>query len=62
LAQLAIAWIAGQAGVTTALCCATTPQQAKENAAAAGLVLTTDDVARMRADVESLGKPLGSRI
>lgn len=57
LAQLVLAWTAAQPGVTHVLAGARTERQAQENARAGSLVLDTSVLARMRGDVESLGRP-----
>ena len=53
-AQLVAAWTAAQPGVTAVLCGARRVKNALENAGAAALALDASDIARMRADVESL--------
>ena len=50
-AQLVAAWTAAQPGVTAVLCGARRVKNALENAGAAALVLSSDEVARMRADL-----------
>lgn len=57
VAQLVIAWTAAQSGVTHVLCGARTAQQAKENAGAGNVKLSPADLAKMRQDVEAMGKP-----
>ncbi len=58
LAQLAIAWVLAQRGVTVALCGARHPEQAVENAAGGELLLEEDDIARITSDAEALGTPV----
>ena len=53
-AQLVAAWTAAQPGVTAVLCGARRVKNALENAGAASLVLSSDEVARMRTDLLSL--------
>jgi len=53
-AQLFLAWLIAQPGVTTALAGARTPGQIEENAKAADLRLTPGEVATIRSEVESL--------
>lgn len=57
LGQLVIAWTHQQSGITFVLCGARHPQQVGENALAGGLTLKAEDLALMRAQVESLGSP-----
>jgi methylglyoxal reductase len=57
LAQLVIAWTAAQPGVTHVLCGVRRQAQAKENVAAGDLSLDEADLARIRGDVEALGRP-----
>jgi methylglyoxal reductase len=57
MAQLVIAWTVAQPGVTCALCGARTPEHAIENAGAGDVRLSDAELARMRRDVEQLGKP-----
>ena len=49
-----------KAGVTAVLCGARRVKNALENAGAAMLVLSSDEVARMRADLLSLGGGIGA--
>lgn len=58
LAQLVIAWTVEQPGVTYALCGARKTAHSIENAAAGDLLITREDVEKIRNDVESLGTPL----
>ncbi|MFZ5833044.1 MAG: aldo/keto reductase [Planctomycetota bacterium] len=58
LAQLVLAWTLVQPGVTHALCGARRPDQIDENARAADVRLDEADLARIRTDVEALGKPV----
>ena len=58
MAQLVIAWTVGQPGVTHALCGARKPGQIRDNAGAGALVLSGEDMERMRRDVKALGKPV----
>ena len=53
-AQLVAAWTAAPPGVTAVLCGARRVKNALENAGASALALDAADLARMRADVESL--------
>ena len=48
LANLAVAWVLHQSGVTSALVGARTPVQAQENAKAIAVRLTDDEVASIR--------------
>ncbi|MCA9772406.1 MAG: aldo/keto reductase [Myxococcales bacterium] len=57
LGQLALAWIIGRPGITSAIVGARTAAQVEENAGAGDIVLTTDQRARVTAVYESLGKP-----
>jgi aryl-alcohol dehydrogenase-like predicted oxidoreductase len=47
LSQLAIAWVLGNPGVSTAIVGASSPEQLAENAAASGITLTADVLARI---------------
>ena len=57
LAQLVVAWTAAQPGVTHVLCGARRADQIAETAAAGEIELAPEVLARMRKDVEALGKP-----
>jgi methylglyoxal reductase len=57
LAQLTIAWTVAQPGVTVALCGARRVDQATDNARAGDVVLTAEEMERMRQDAISLGEP-----
>jgi methylglyoxal reductase len=57
LSQLAIAWTVAQPGVTFALCGARKAEHVRENAVGGEIELTPEELARIRADVEALGKP-----
>lgn len=57
LGQLVIAWTIEQPGVTFPLCGARKPEHALENAAAGDITLESQDMQRMRDDVEALGEP-----
>jgi aryl-alcohol dehydrogenase-like predicted oxidoreductase len=57
LAQLTIAWVNAQPGMTAALVGARDPKQASENAKAGDIVLTEDEERRFRDAVEALGGP-----
>jgi methylglyoxal reductase len=58
LTQLVIAWTVEQPGITFALCGARKAEHSIENAAAGNIVLDTEDMEKIRSDVESLGEPL----
>lgn len=58
LAQLTIAWVLAQDGITTALVGARNAEQVAENAQAAKIKLSDDEIQLMRDAVESLGDPL----
>jgi len=58
LAQLAVAWVIAQPGVTTALVGARNATQAAENAAAADCTLKPDELALIRSTFEALGGPV----
>ncbi|NDK13619.1 MAG: aldo/keto reductase, partial [Armatimonadetes bacterium] len=58
LSQLVIAWTVAQPGLTFALCGARKPDHVRENAGGGGIHLAPDELARMREDVEALGKPV----
>jgi aryl-alcohol dehydrogenase-like predicted oxidoreductase len=58
LAQLVVAWVLAQPGVTTALVGARTADQAAENARAADCILTESEVAMIRETFEALEGPL----
>ncbi len=58
LAQVAIAWVVAQPGVTTALVGARNEHQAEENAKAGDLELTDDELQAIRTAVEEVGRPL----
>ena len=58
LAQLVVAWVIAQPGVTTALVGARNAQQAAENAAAASCALSPDELALIRSSFEALGEPV----
>ncbi len=53
LAQLVLAWTVAQPGVTSALCGARKVSNAVENAGAGTVVLSADDIALMRLDIEA---------
>lgn len=57
LSQLVIAWTVAQDGITFALCGARKAEHSMENAGAGDLVLTVEDMERMRSDVEGLPSP-----
>jgi methylglyoxal reductase len=57
LAQLVIAWTAAQKGITFPIVGARKIKHAEENAAAGSLQLESEDLTRMRGDVEALGDP-----
>ncbi len=57
LAQLAVAWVIAQPGVTTALVGARNAQQAAENTGAANCTLKPDELALIRSTFEALGQP-----
>jgi methylglyoxal reductase len=57
LAQLVVAWTVAQPGVTHVLIGGRTDQQVSENARGADIKLSNEDLARIRQDVEALGKP-----
>jgi methylglyoxal reductase len=56
LSQLVIAWTVLQPGITHALCGARKSTHVQENAQAGSIKLTPADSARMRRDVEALGR------
>lgn len=56
-AQLSVAWVIAQQGITTALVGARTAKQVSENARAAELILTAEESATLRSAFESLGGP-----
>jgi aryl-alcohol dehydrogenase-like predicted oxidoreductase len=58
LAQLAVAWVAAQPGITTALVGARDASQAAENAKGAGTSLRPDELATIRQAFEALGGPV----
>ncbi len=58
LAQLTIAWILTQPGITSAIVGARNAEQVHENARAASVKLSDDEVALFRDAVESLGEPV----
>lgn len=61
-AQVALAWVVAQPGVTAAIAGARTAAQAQENAAAGELRLTAGDLASLRKAFEALDlSPAGSR-
>lgn len=57
LAQLSAAWVMAQPGVTTALLGARNARQAIENAVSGDVLLSNDEVDRIRSCFESLGGP-----
>lgn len=57
LAQLVLAWTLAQPGVTHVLAGVRTLAQLQDNAAAARLAIEPADLARLRRDVEVLGRP-----
>ncbi len=57
LSQLVLAWTLAQPGVTHALAGGRTPAQVEENARAGELDIAPADLARLRRDVEALGRP-----
>lgn len=57
LAQLAVAWIIAQPGITTALVGARNADQATENAAAGNAKLSPDEIDTIREAFETLGQP-----
>jgi methylglyoxal reductase len=57
LAQLVIAWTVSQPGVTHALVGGRTVAQVIENARGGELSLESDDIKRMRREVNALGEP-----
>lgn len=59
--QVVLAWTVAQPGITTALAGARTPEQARENAAAGDIVLSADELARIRREFESLKLDLPGR-
>jgi methylglyoxal reductase len=58
LAQLTIAWVLAQPGITSALVGARNENQVVENARAARIELSDDEIQLMREAVESLGVPV----
>ena len=56
-AQLAVAWVLAQPGVTTALVGARNAEQTIENAAAGAIRLSSDQANTLRETFESLGGP-----
>lgn len=58
LAQLAVAWVIAQPGITTALVGARNAAQVAENAAAANVRSRPDELSTIRAVFEALGSPL----
>jgi aryl-alcohol dehydrogenase-like predicted oxidoreductase len=59
---MVLAWTAAQPGVTHVLCGARSVGQAQENARAGALALDDETLARMRRDVEALGKPVQEEV
>lgn len=57
LANLVVAWSMAQNGMSHILCGARKPEQIKETAAAGNLIISDEDLAKMRADVIALGDP-----
>ncbi len=57
LAQLAVAWVLAQPGVTTALVGARNAAQSVQNAGAADVKLTGEELATIRQTFEALGEP-----
>lgn len=57
LAQLAIAWILAQPGITSAIVGARRPEQVEHNAGGAGWQLTEDELKTIDAELETLGGP-----
>lgn len=58
LAQLSVAWVIAQAGITTALVGARNAHQAAENAGAAEVKLSPAEQTALRRTFEALGEPL----
>ena len=58
IAQLAIAWVHNQPGVTSAIAGVRTPKQARENAAAGDVRLSEDELERISAAFDAIGKPV----
>lgn len=58
LAQLTIAWVLAQEGMTSALAGARNAEQVVENARAAAIKLSDDEIQLIRDAVESLGDPV----
>jgi len=58
LAQITVAWVIAQPGVTAALVGARRPEQVEENVGAADVELSADELAAIRATFEALGDPL----
>jgi aryl-alcohol dehydrogenase-like predicted oxidoreductase len=61
-AQLAIAWLLHQPGVTSVIAGARSPEQVKTNAVAASLVLSSDVLARLAEITEPLKVRFGTNI
>ncbi len=57
LAQLALAWVIAQPGVTTALAGARDERQIEENAGAAEIQLSAEEIQQIRSLAEGLGAP-----
>jgi aryl-alcohol dehydrogenase-like predicted oxidoreductase len=58
LAQLAINWVIGEPGITSAIAGARNPEQVAENAKAGDFELSQEDRALLRKEFEALGPPL----
>ena len=58
LAQLAINWVIGQPGITSAIVGARNPRQVAENAKAADFELSEEDRDLLRKEFEALGPPV----
>ncbi|MBM3334704.1 aldo/keto reductase, partial [Candidatus Sumerlaeota bacterium] len=57
LAQLAIAWVLAQPGVTCAIVGGRRPEQVEHNAGGAGWRLTETELRQIRAELDTLGQP-----
>ena len=58
LAQLALAWVIAQPGITSAIAGARNPNQTRENAKAGDAQLTPDELSRVGETFSALGKPV----
>jgi aryl-alcohol dehydrogenase-like predicted oxidoreductase len=58
LAQLSVAWVLAQPGITTALVGARNARQGAENAAAGDVKLTDEELATIRKTFEDVGAPV----